>query len=53
MAKREKRFRPDQRHVVGAQTAQVTDWDHGDEECEQGKDHPSDADCKKNLAIHG
>jgi hypothetical protein len=43
----------EQRRVVGAETAQVADRDQGDEEREQGNEHPGDADCKEHLAIHG
>jgi hypothetical protein len=43
----------DQRRIVGAQATKVADRDQGDEEREQGKDHPGDADCKENLAFHG
>jgi hypothetical protein len=43
----------DQRRIVGAQATKVADREQGDEEREQGKDHPDGSDCKENLAIHG
>jgi hypothetical protein len=42
-----------QRRIVGAQPTEVTDGEQGDEECKQGKEYPSNADGKENLAIHG
>jgi hypothetical protein len=43
----------DERRVVRTKAAKVAECDKGDEERQQGKDHPRDADCKENLAIHG
>jgi hypothetical protein len=43
----------DERRVVGAEAAEVTDRKEGHKECEQGKERPHDADGKENFAIHG